>query len=126
MTSFILTRSFVINLINIAARKNLLAKNFFLRSMKAVKYLAVILGGLVLFAACKKELSYENQLPQGPASGTLKSDSGNCRPVTIKGNYVKDSLLTDSNYVEVQVNFSAPGKYRILTDTANGFSFQDS
>ena len=94
--------------------------------MKAVKYLAVILAGLVLFAACKKELSFENQLPQGPASGTLKSAAGNCQPVTVKGNYVKDSLLTDSNYVDVQVNFSAPGKYRILTDTSNGFSFQDS
>lgn len=94
--------------------------------MKAVKYLAIILGGLFLFAACKKELSFENGLPQGSASGTLKSESGNCQPVTIKGNYVKDSVLTDSNYVEVQVNFSVAGKYKIATDTSNGFSFQDS
>lgn len=94
--------------------------------MKAIKYIAIILGGLFLFAACKKELSFENQLPQGPASGTLKSASGNCQPVTIKGNYVKDSILTDSNYVVVQVNFSAIGKYKISTDTSNGFSFQDS
>lgn len=94
--------------------------------MKAVKYLAIVLGGLFLFAACSKELSFENRLPQGSASGTLKSESGNCQPVTIKGNYVKDSILTDSNYVEVQVNFSAPGKYKIVSDTSNGFSFQDS
>ena len=101
-------------------------KKFFLRFMKAVRYLAIVLGGIFLFVACKKELSFENGLPMGSASGTLKSESGNCQPVTVKGSYVKDSVLTDSNYVEVQVNFSATGKYKISTDTSNGFSFLDS
>lgn len=94
--------------------------------MKVVKHLAIVLASLFLLIACKKELSFETGVPQGTATGTLKSISGDCQPVTIKGNYVKDSILTDSNYVEVQVNFSATGKYKIFTDTANGFSFQDS
>lgn len=94
--------------------------------MKATKYLAVVLGGLLLFAACKKELSFENNLPQGNASGTLKSLSGDCQPMTVKGNYVRDSILTDSNYIIVQINFSLPGKYKVTTDTTNGFYFQDS
>lgn len=94
--------------------------------MKAVKYLAVVLVSFFLFAGCAKELSFENGVPLGSAAGTLKSISGNCLPVTINGNYVKDSALTDSNYVVVQVDFSATGKYKISTDTLNGFSFQDS
>jgi hypothetical protein len=94
--------------------------------MKAVKYLAVVLGVIFLFEACKKELSFETGLPQGEATGTLKSLSGDCQPVTVKGNYVKDSTLTDSNYVVVQISFSAPGKYKVNTDTSNGFYFQDS
>src|SRR3982750_2494205 len=94
--------------------------------MKAGKYLAVVLGVLFFFAACKKELSFENNLPQGDAAGTLKSVTGDCQPVTIKGNYVKDSTLTDSNYVVVQINFTTPGKYKVATDTSNGFFFQDS
>ncbi len=103
-----------------------MAKSFFLRPMKAVKWLVIVLAGVFVFAACKKELSFENGLPQGPASGTLKSVSGDCQPVIVKGNYVKDTTLSDSNYVEVQVNFSAAGKYKIFTDTSNGFSFLDS
>jgi len=94
--------------------------------MKTTKYLAIVLGAILLFAACKKELSFENGLPQGNASGTLKSLSGDCQPINVKGNYVRDTILNDSNYVEVQINFSAPGKYRVITDTANGFYFHDS
>jgi len=94
--------------------------------MKALKYLAIVLGAFFLFAACQKELSFENGLPVAPAAGSLKSLSGNCMPAAINGKYVKNTSLTDSNSVTVQVNITAPGSYIISTDTANGFSFHGS
>jgi len=89
--------------------------------MKIVKYLATVMAGLFLFAACQKELSYEKG---GLASGNLKDSLGNCLPVTTNGTYIADSTLTDNNYVEIQVNFSTSGPYSISTDTSNGFSFR--
>lgn len=94
--------------------------------MKALKYLAIVLGAFFLFAACQKELSFENGLPVAPAAGSLKSLSGNCMPATINGKYVKNTSLSDSNSVTVQVNITTPGSYIISTDTANGFSFHGS
>lgn len=95
--------------------------------MKAVKYLATVLAGIFLFAACQKEFSIESGLPPGSAAGTLKDTlSGNCLPITVNGNYSKDNVLTDSNYVVVAVNFYTPGSYNIATDSSNGFSFQAS
>lgn len=92
--------------------------------MKALKYLAILTVGFFLFVSCQKEFSLDS-IPAGiKAGGSLKDTSGNCLPVTVKGNYVADSALTDSNFVVVQVNFSSPGSYNIATDTANGFSFQ--
>lgn len=94
--------------------------------MKTLKYLAIVSGVFLLFAACQKELSFENGLPIRVATGSLKSSLGNCMPVTINGKYVRGTAFTDSNSVIVQVNFSTPGSYSISTDTANGFSFQGS
>ncbi len=92
--------------------------------MKALKYLAVVLAGIFFSAGCQKEFSIESEPGQGFATGSLKNEAGNCMPVTINGKYVKDSALTDSNYIVVQVNFSTRGSYKIFTDTSNGFSFQ--
>ncbi len=89
--------------------------------MKTIKYLAIVIAGLFLFAACQKELSFEKG---SVATGSLKDSSGNCLPVVPNGNYLVDSTLTDNNYVLIQVNFSAPGNYNISTDSSNGFSFQ--
>ncbi len=94
--------------------------------MKALKYLAIVSGAFFLFTACQKELSFENGLPATPAAGSLKSLSGNCMPISVNGKYVKNTSLTDSNYVTVQVNITTPGSYLISTDTANGFSFHGS
>ena len=60
------------------------------------------------------------------ATGSLKSPSGDCEPVTIGGVYKQNSFLGDSNYVVVRVHFTSPGRYKIATDIQNGFSFQDS
>ena len=94
--------------------------------MKAFKYLAIVAVGFFLFIGCKKELSFENGLPLTAAKGTLKDSSGNCMTITTNGKYVKNTALTDSNYIVVKVNFTTPGSYSISTDTSNGFSFQAS
>lgn len=84
------------------------------------------IGWYFSFAACQKEFSIESGLPPGSATGSLKDTSGNCLPVAINGRYVKDSMLTDSNYIVVQVNFFTPGSYKISTDSSNGFAFSAS
>jgi len=94
--------------------------------MKALKYLVIVLGGFLLFVGCQKETSFENGLPLESATGSLKDTSGNCMTITPNGKYIKNAVLTDSNYVVVNVNFSTPGSYSISTDTSNGFSFQGS
>ena len=78
------------------------------------------MGGILLFAACQKEFSFETG---SPSAGSLKDTTGNCLPVTVNGSYYVDSTLADSNFVMVQVRFSAPGTYTISTDTSNGLSF---
>jgi len=51
---------------------------------------------------------------------------GNCTGATIHGLYKVDSVLTDSNYININVNFNSTGKYLISTDTVNGIWFLDS
>ena len=60
------------------------------------------------------------------ATGSLKSFSGDCEPITVGGVYKQNSFLGDSNYAIVTVHFTSPGHYKIATDIQNGFSFQDS
>lgn len=93
--------------------------------MKTLKYLLIVLTGLLLFAACQKEYSSEIG-GNGFATGSLKNVLGDCTPKHINGTYQQDSTLTDSNYVTIQVNFTSPGSYNIFTDTVNGFFFRDS
>ncbi len=90
--------------------------------MKTLKYWTLFLVGLA-FVACQKELSQESGFTGEPATGALQKIGDDCGPITIEGSYVKDSVLTDSNYVLVQVNINTPGKYRIYSDTSNGFYF---
>jgi len=89
--------------------------------MKAVKYLAIVLGCVFFVAGCQKEFSLESP---NSATGSLKDTSGNCLPITANGTYRADSTLTDSNFIVVQVRFYTPGSYMISTDTSNGFSFK--
>ena len=88
--------------------------------------LAITLAVFCLFMACKKELSVENGGFAGTAQGELVDSLGNCKNVTIRGTYAVDTPLTNNNFVEVNVNFTAPGKYKIYTDTVNGMWFLDS
>lgn len=88
--------------------------------------LALTLSLLFMFMACRKELSLENGGFSGTAQGELIDSLGNCKNVTIRGTYKVDTALTANNYVLVNVNFTAPGKYKIYTDTVNGMWFIDS
>ena len=81
---------------------------------------------LTLFIGCQKEYSIENMNRHGTAQGTLVDSLGDCKSASIIGNYHMDSVLTSSNYVSVNVNFTSTGKYFINTDTVNGMWFVDS
>ena len=97
------------------------------KSMKKITpRLAIILSVFCLFMACKKELSLENGGFSGTAQGELVDSLGNCKNITIRGNYNVDTALTNNNYVLVNVNFTATGKYKIYSDTVNGMWFLDS
>ena len=90
------------------------------------KRLAILLSVFCMFMACNKELSLENGGFAGTAQGELVDSLGNCKNVTIRGSYMVDTALTNNNYVLVNVNFTATGKYKIFTDTVNGMWFLDS
>lgn len=83
---------------------------------------------IILFiVGCSKDLSFETGLVySGTASGSLKDSNGNCLNVVVKGQYIVDSSLKDSNYLLIQAEFSTTGKYKIFTDTVNGMWFLDS
>lgn len=87
------------------------------------RFSAVLLFTLALFAlgSCLKEKSFE---VGAPASGSLRSDeTGDCLPKTAVGAYIAGSALTDSNYLELDVDVANAGAYSIRTDTVNGYSF---
>jgi hypothetical protein len=95
--------------------------------MKNLKFLLLAITSLLIFSSCEKELSLETGAgAAGLATGTLKDVLGNCNPSTINGIYKTDSTLTDSNYVNIQINFATTGSYKIKTDTVNGFYLVDS
>lgn len=85
-----------------------------------------LLTVLLFFSACKKELSLEVSGLGGQAKGTLTDSSGNCKDIDVRGTYVVDQAVTDSNYLLVKMNFTAQGKYKISSDTVNGMWFVDS
>lgn len=89
--------------------------------------LSFVLAVMLTFMACKKELSLENGGFGGVAQGELVDSLGNCKQAEVKGMYSVDTpLVITSNYVNIRVNFTAPGKYKIYTDTVNGMWFLDS
>lgn len=90
--------------------------------MKFVKYLLAAITSIVFISACQKELDFTLD---GLAHGGLKSAStGDCMPSTVYGIYKADSLLDNTNFIDVQVNLNATGTYDIKSDTVNGYSFR--
>jgi hypothetical protein len=95
--------------------------------MKRIIHILVVGFCLLMFIqSCTKEMSEETIGLRGTAEGVLTDSLGNCKNATIKGKYVIDTALTDSNYVIVAVNITVTGKYRIFSDTVNGMWFLDS
>lgn len=92
-----------------------------------MKRLILIAIPICLFTilACQKEYSTETGT-NSTSVGTLKDSLGDCQPININGSYTENQTLTTTNYVDVTVTASAAGKYRIRTDTTNGFWFIDS
>jgi len=92
--------------------------------MKKNVSLFSFLSALLLFSACQKEFSLEKN--SNPSSGSLQADvSGDCLPKTVQGIYeVGTALDADTNYIDVQVNITEAGSYRIYSDTVNGIFFQ--
>ena len=81
----------------------------------------IFLSGLLLFLlSCQKELSNDTSI------GSLQKISltGICDPAAVNGLFIKDSTLTNDNYVDVKVNVLLGGSFDIRTDTVNGFSFR--
>lgn len=76
---------------------------------------------LAAFVACQKTISWDLS-PKAKASFVTDS-SGNCLPIPVLGTYQADSVLSDSNYIIVQVNVDSPGAYTMYTNYVNGYSF---
>lgn len=90
--------------------------------MKLFRFLLIMVTAVVLVTACQKELSFD---VDGMARGTLKSDvSGDCLPSTVNGIYKVDSVLNNTNFIDVQVDITNPGTYTVASDTINGYSFR--
>lgn len=58
-----------------------------------------------------------------PSTGVLGDSLGNCKPLDLKGAYVKGIALTNANTVQVQVTVAVAGTYSISTNTVNGVTF---
>ncbi len=90
-------------------------------------FLFLIVISTSIFISCKKEYSYETgTLLTGITNSTLVDSLGNCQNIIINGTYKMDSVITDSNYLKVKLTVATPGKYKIYSDTTNGFWFIDS
>jgi hypothetical protein len=79
---------------------------------------------IIVFSGCKKG---------GPcgadrsAKGSLQSETGNCLPGTVHGMFYGGvAPSADTNYVEITVDVSKAGYYRIVSDVQNGVQFADS
>jgi len=90
--------------------------------IKTFRSLLVLFAALFIFSACQKSLEFNKD---GISVGSLKSAStGSCLPVTVNGIFKVDSILTNNNYVDVQVNVTMAGTFEIKSDTVNGYSFR--
>jgi hypothetical protein len=79
--------------------------------------------GFIVFDSCKKSHPPGEQAAQG----SLQSVDGNCLPGTVHGTwYAGVSAGGDTNYVEIGVNVSRTGSYRISSNAQNGVVFSDS
>lgn len=86
----------------------------FLPFMKLSNLAITLFIGVLLFSACTK-----NTDPTGDSVGTLKDSI-----TIVNGIFRVDSVLTNDNYVDVEVDVKFGGKFNIKTDSVNGYSFK--
>lgn len=90
--------------------------------MKIFRSLIWVVSIAVIVLSCQKELKFDDS---GVAKSIFKKDaSGDCSPVVVNGIFRVDSVLSNAQFVDVQVNTSVPGTYEVRSDTINGFSFR--
>lgn len=66
--------------------------------------------------------------PAGVSTGTLlrTAATGDCSPVVVNGVFMVDSVLTNNNYVDVQIDVATGGTFDIKSDSINGYTFKKS
>ncbi len=68
-------------------------------------------------------MSFELQ-PVVSSAGSLKMASGDCLPSKVNGSFLQGAAVSDSNYLEVDIQVTAIGAYKIVSDTVNGVRFK--
>jgi hypothetical protein len=92
--------------------------------MRRNHLLLSLLSALLFFTSCQKEYSLE--LSGTRSSGSLQKDggTGECLPKTVEGVFEAGTPIDGAtSYIDVQVNVTNIGTYRIYSDTLNGFYF---
>jgi hypothetical protein len=85
------------------------------------KPLLLVLATLVVVSCVKTSPKDKN------AKGSLEDEKGICMPANVKGTWYSGVAPDpDTNYVEIGVNVSKIGNYRIVSDAQNGVEFSDS
>jgi hypothetical protein len=89
--------------------------------MKQIALITTLILTVFIFS-CQKEL-YFDDVPS--SEGTLKEDSAGlyCLPSAVYGVYKQDSILGNSNYIEVDVNVTRVGDYTIISIPNDGMTF---
>lgn len=80
---------------------------------------------IIMLVSCAKEYSYEGGFSIY-AKGSLQDSVNNCMGITVSGNYAKGAVFDSTNYIVVKANITHIGKYKIITDTVNGYYFIDT
>lgn len=98
--------------------KNLYLYRLFI-SMRIFWIILFFITASLLYSSCQRELFFD-----GISSGKLKQDvSGNCLPIVANGIFKADTVLNNTNFIEVQADVTQSGTYNISSDTINGYSF---
>lgn len=90
--------------------------------MKVIRTSLLLVIAALMYLSCQRELFFDRV-----SSGKLKKDAvGNCSPVAANGIFSVNTILTDSDFVEVQVAVTTAGTYDIRSDTVNGYFFANT
>jgi len=88
----------------------------------ALSVTVLLFSVLLASTGCKKDHGHSRL-----AKGNLQNESGACLPGTVHGTWYNGVTLDpDTNYVEVSVEVTRTGYYRIGTDLQNGVMLADS